>query len=252
MDYCRGGELTEICSEKANVAENTLKNYFNQIQDAVRFIHSNNVIHRDLKPNNILFLDENKTQLVIIDFGISGTCNGYNREIIKAGTLKYTPPEIVLGKEYQSSPKIDIWAMGIILYLMVFKTFPFDGSDEEVRKKICFQNLTFPHKYKKIKKSLYKLLIGMLTKDPEKRIDINSPLFEAWYNDESEEYEEVGNKVGVFTTGKYTSKYDDLSPGGRSRRQKNVPGYLMPTQVSSNKVKDKISDKNINDKSKKK
>ena len=102
MDYAEGGELTQLINSDIEIPENKIKDIFKQIIEGVRFIHSKNVIHRDLKPNNILFLDKEKTHIVIIDFGISGFSNGLNKEIIKAGTFKFTPPEILSKNNFQS------------------------------------------------------------------------------------------------------------------------------------------------------
>lgn len=188
MAYAEGGELTQLLIDPTPIPEERIKDLFHQIHNAVQFIHSKNVIHRDLKPNNLLFLDKEKTQLVLIDFGISGICNGMSREVIKAGTLKYVPPEMISGEGYQSTPKIDIWALGIILYLLNFKTFPFEGNDNDVMDKIINNPVEFPQE-KKIKKSLVELIEGLLMKNPNQRIDINDPLFDIWYNDDSNEYQ---------------------------------------------------------------
>lgn len=63
----------------------------------------------------------------MIDFGISGFHSGNIKENIQAGTIKYIPPEVASGISYISSPKIDMWALGILLYLMVYGIHPFDG-----------------------------------------------------------------------------------------------------------------------------
>lgn len=183
MEYAEGGELSQLLMDDKPIAEDKIKSYFFQIINAVKFIHSKNVIHRDLKPNNILFFDKEQTQIVIIDFGISGICNGMSREIIKAGTVRYVPPELASGDVYSSSPKIDIWSLGIILYLMYFKVFPFEGNDNDILEKIVNSPVSFPAKVK-IRKSLIPLIEGMLRKNPNNRIDISDPIFDEWYNDE--------------------------------------------------------------------
>ena len=195
MDYAEGGELTQLINSDIEIPENKIKDIFKQIIEGVRFIHSKNVIHRDLKPNNILFLDKEKTHIVIIDFGISGFSNGLNKEIIKAGTFKFTPPEILSKNNFQSSNKIDIWSLGVILYLMYFKKYPFDGvNNKEIRKKVEREDLKFPIGIK-IRKSLVNLLKGMLEKSSKRRIDCNDSLFDLYFNDDSDEFEIFKNEV---------------------------------------------------------
>ncbi len=195
MAYAEGGELTQLITSKEKLSEERIKFIFHQIHEGVKFIHSKNVIHRDLKPNNILFLDKEKTHIVIIDFGISGFSNGLNKEIIKAGTFKFTPPEILSKNNFQSSNKIDIWSLGVILYLMYFKKYPFDGvNNKEIRKKVEREDLKFPIGIK-IRKSLVNLLKGMLEKSSKRRIDCNDSLFDLYFNDDSDEFEIFKNEV---------------------------------------------------------
>ena len=195
MDYAEGGELSQLINSDIEIPEFKIKDIFKQIIEGVKFIHGKNVIHRDLKPNNILFLDKEKTHIVIIDFGISGISNGLNKEIIKAGTFKFTPPEILSKNNFQSSNKIDIWSLGVILYLMYFKKYPFDGiNDKEIRKKVERDELKFPIGIK-IRKSLVNLLRGMFEKNAKRRIDCNDILFDLYFNDDSDEFEIFKNEV---------------------------------------------------------
>ena len=186
MDYARGGELTLILEGKEGNKKNRLnesecKKIFKQIYDGVCYIHERNIIHRDLKPNNILFLDEEKTHVVIIDFGISGFSNGNNREKIKAGTTMFLAPETACGKEYCSNRKLDIWALGIILFRMIEGVYPFDGKNsKEVVNNIMKKNLEFNKKIK-ISKPMKNLIGGMLEKNHRFRIDDDSELFNKWF-----------------------------------------------------------------------
>ena len=182
MDYAKGGELSNLLDAKKRLSEEEAKNIFKQIYNAVCYIHGKNIIHRDLKPNNILFLDEEKTQIAIIDFGISGIANGNQREQIKAGTIQFLPPEILSGREFSSNTKLDMWALGIILYRMVEGCYPFDGKNcKEIIKKIFKSKLLFNPKIK-ISTPLKQLIEGLLEKNYRFRIDNDSPLFEEWFN----------------------------------------------------------------------
>ena len=182
MDYAEGGELSTLLKEKGTLTEEESKKIFKQIYEAVCYIHGQNIIHRDLKPNNILFLDKEKTHIVVIDFGISGFANGNQREKIKAGTTTFLPPEIASGEEYGSNRKLDIWALGIILYRMIEGVYPFEGKNtKEIVLSILKGKLEFNKKIK-ISYPLRTLIEGLLEKNHRFRIDDDSDLFNKWFD----------------------------------------------------------------------
>ena len=176
MDYAEGGELSLLLKEKKVLSENDAKKIFKQIYDAVCYIHGQNIIHRDLKPNNILFLDKERTHIVVIDFGISGFANGNQKEKIKAGTTSFLAPEMASGEEFSSNRKLDIWALGIILYKMVEGAYPFEGKNaKEIIMSILKGKLEFNKKIK-ISYPLRTLIEGLLEKNHRFRIDDDSEL----------------------------------------------------------------------------
>ncbi len=181
MEYAKGGELTQLINSKEPIPENQIKNIFKQIYNAVQYIHNKNIIHRDLKTNNIVFLDEEKTHVAIIDFGISSTSSG--GDVLKAGTLKYLPPEILQGGTFKNSIKIDMWALGIILYLLYFKVFPFEGKNfSDIKKKIYYDPVYYPNNVK-IRKTLKKLIEKLLEKNYNTRISCADESFSEYFND---------------------------------------------------------------------
>ena len=182
MDFAEGGELNALIKEKGVLSEQESKKIFKQIYDAVCYIHGQNIIHRDLKPNNILFLDKERTHIVVIDFGISGFANGNQREKIKAGTTSFLPPEMASGEEYSSNRKLDIWALGVILYRMVEGVYPFEGKNtKEIILSILKGKLEFNKKIK-ISYPLRTLIEGLLEKNYRFRIDDDSELFNKWFD----------------------------------------------------------------------
>lgn len=183
MQYAEGGELQSYILENKWISERKSKKIFSQMTDAIKYIHSKNIIHRDLKPNNILFSDSNKECILIIDFGISGYSFGNIHEKIKAGTVKFSPPEIAGCVNFNSSAKLDIWSMGVILYFMLFGILPFEGeSESEIINKILNEEVAYPSNIP-LSKACRLLLQGLLEKNPELRIDLNSDLIEDWIND---------------------------------------------------------------------
>ena len=217
MDFAEGGELTYLLKDKGNLSEDEAKKIFKQIYEAVCYIHSQNIIHRDLKPNNILFLDKERTHIVIIDFGISGMANGNQREKIKAGTTSFLPPEMASGEEFSSNAKLDIWAMGIILYVMVEGCYPFEGKNtKEIIKSILKGKLEFNKKIK-ISNPLKILIGGMLEKNYRFRIDDNSDLFNKWFD----------------YTPPVIKRKKTLDDKNVKKKTENTFNYLTPTKPTS-------------------
>ena len=217
MDFAEGGELTFLLKDKGALSEDETKKIFKQIYEAVCYIHSQNIIHRDLKPNNILFLDKERTHVVIIDFGISGMANGNQREKIKAGTTSFLPPEIASGEEFSSNPKLDIWSMGVILYLMIEGAYPFDGKNtKEIITSILRNRLEFNKKIK-ISQPLKTLIGGMLEKNYRFRIDDDSELFNKWFN----------------YTGPSIKRKKTLDDKNIKKKTEATFNYLTPTKSTS-------------------
>ena len=207
MEYAKGGELTQLINSKDEIPETRIKDIYKQIYKAVQYIHNKNIIHRDLKTNNIVFLDEEKTHVAIIDFGISSTsCGG---DVLKAGTLKYLPPEILNGGTFKNSNKIDMWALGIILYLLYFKKFPYDGKNfSEIKKRIFYEPLFYP-KNVKIRKSLINLIDKLLDKDYTTRISCADEAFSEYFNDNDMSKEAfLINRINKAQSTKKVNKYN--------------------------------------------
>ena len=265
MDYARGGELSSLLNTKSRLSESQAKLLFRQIYNAVYYIHSKNIIHRDLKPNNILFLDSEKSRIIIIDFGISGSANGNQKDSTKAGTELYLPPEILTGKEFSSSTKIDMWALGVILYQMVQGCHPFDSKEKKnnIINNILKSKLEFNKKIK-ISNCLKQLIEGLLEKNHRFRIDTGDTLFQKWFDDNSNEKIRFRNssmkKVRKnksmeedmynldylnkhYGEERYSKYYEDENERKsllQSFSTKHVNNYLSQTKSTSSKIKPKI------------
>ncbi len=266
MDYARGGELSSLLSSKKHFSEDYAKKIFRQIYNGVFYIHSKSIIHRDLKPNNILFLDEERTHVIIIDFGISGSANGNSKESVKAGTELYLPPEVLLGKEFTSNTKLDMWALGIILYQMVEGCHPFveknSKKNSAVIDNIIKNRLEFNKKIK-ISDALKKLLEGLLEKNNRFRIDTGDPLFQKWFEDKSKEMfskkdtvkkvkkNKSANEEDIYDLDylnkyygqeRYSKYYEDENERKMmlSSSIKTGNNYLSQTKSTSSKIKPKI------------
>ena len=139
--------------------------------DAMRNCHTSKIIHRDLKPENILFADMSRYRIKIVDFGVAGlSAIAGTGEKSTAGTLLYLAPEILSGKSTGSTPAIDIWSMGCIIYFLLTGKLPFLGSTKpEVKEKIIKCEYKKLSNSKRISPPWNKLVCGMLRKPARKR-----------------------------------------------------------------------------------
>lgn len=111
--------------------EEEARSVFKQLVEGTRYLHERNIAHRDLKLENILIDDDNKIK--IIDFGFSVPVEKGKLLTVCCGTPSYMAPELANRKDYDGIG-VDIWALGIILYVMLSGKFPFKGILDLIRK----------------------------------------------------------------------------------------------------------------------
>ncbi|KAG5500530.1 hypothetical protein JKF63_03624 [Porcisia hertigi] len=104
-----------------------VQRYFKQLLLALSTLHDHNIVHRDVKPENIL-LNKRRTRLVLSDFGFACHCMAGVQLHRACGTLKYCAPELLCEHPAYDGRKVDVWAAGITLYMMLFGGFPYRCS----------------------------------------------------------------------------------------------------------------------------
>jgi formylglycine-generating enzyme required for sulfatase activity len=128
MEFVRGETLDWVIKKSGAMAYGQALRLFGQILEAIRYAHHHGVIHRDLKPNNIMITPEEGVK--VMDFGIArvlGT-ERMTREGSFVGTLEYMAPEQIRGHE--SSERTDIYALGVLLYEMLSGRLPFTSTNQ--------------------------------------------------------------------------------------------------------------------------
>lgn len=172
-EYCEGGTLQEYEEKKKKLSENEAISLFKQIVEGLFIIHSNNIVHGDLKPSNLLFKGQD---LKILDFGF---CKFLSKDLKKnnmseyfMGSPIYTAPELFENSE--TSQESDIYALGVIFYEMLFGIAPFEEKNLEKLIERIQKNYTlkFPREINNISLETENLLRNLLEKDPKKRYSI--------------------------------------------------------------------------------
>ncbi|XP_070535257.1 testis-specific serine/threonine-protein kinase 1-like [Ptychodera flava] len=166
MEKANKGDLLENIKKQGHFVEDTAKKLFHQLVDGVMYLHSKNIVHRDLKCENILMVDTNV--LKIGDFGFARTVTDDVLSDTFCGSAAYAPPEILQGIPY--NPKIaEMWSLGVILYIILVGMMPYDDSDVKAMIKTQLKcKIGFPEK-RNLSTAAKNLVFWMLECNPERR-----------------------------------------------------------------------------------
>lgn len=244
MDYAKNGNLFhKISKNKNGLNENDTFKYFIQTCSAIHFLHENNLVHRDIKPENLLLDDNNNIKLC--DFG---WCDNLGNNALKStfcGTFEFMAPEIIQQKKYDK--KVDIWALGILLYELLHGCSPFKANEKETNP-ANFQDIVFSkilinefelkmdlseNVKDLIRRKLFNL--ELLQPYPEDRISLKEVFFHPWILEKYNELKDNLNKKEVSSILK-----KDPMPISKSSKlfesYKNKVKFENTIQTSSNAI----------------
>ncbi|KAK0848373.1 serine/threonine protein kinase [Friedmanniomyces endolithicus] len=184
-----GMDLFDFIELRVTMGEKECRKIFRQVAEAIRHLHvTAKVVHRDIKDENVILDGEGRVRLV--DFGSAAYIKSGPFDVF-VGTIDYAAPEVLRGQAYRGKEQ-DIWAMGILLYTLVYKENPFYSIDE-----IMDHDLRVPYV---MSEACIDLIRKLLDRDVERRIGIQGVLEHVWFtmpDDEEDEEEEVVEKVEV-------------------------------------------------------
>uniref|UniRef100_A0A665TP80 MAP/microtubule affinity-regulating kinase 3 n=1 Tax=Echeneis naucrates TaxID=173247 RepID=A0A665TP80_ECHNA len=177
MEYASGGEVFDYLVSHGRMKEVEARAKFRQIVSAVHYCHTKNIVHRDLKAENLL-LDAD-ANIKIADFGFSNEFTLGNKLDTFCGSPPYAAPELFQGKKYDG-PEVDVWSLGVILYTLVSGSLPFDGQNlKELRERVLRGKYRVPFY---MSTDCEGILRRFLVLNPAKRCTLEQVMKDKWIN----------------------------------------------------------------------
>lgn len=174
MEYVKGGELFGYIGDQGKLQEIDVVHLFRQIITALMYCHRLNIHHRDLKPENIL-LDRDTGTIKLVDFGMAALQPTGKKLTTPCGSPHYAAPEVIRTMSYDGA-KADIWSCGVILYVMLTGSPPFNYSGHDCDLKDLFRSIAQADYVmpSDISKEAQDLIRRILVPDPRRRISIEA------------------------------------------------------------------------------
>uniref|UniRef100_A0A8P4GIB5 Serine/threonine-protein kinase n=1 Tax=Dicentrarchus labrax TaxID=13489 RepID=A0A8P4GIB5_DICLA len=223
------GDMLEmiLSSEKGRLPERITKFMVTQILVALRHLHFKNIVHCDLKPENVLLASADSfPQVKLCDFGFARIIGekSFRRSVV--GTPAYLAPEVLRNKGYNRS--LDMWSVGVIIYVSLSGTFPFN-EDEDINDQI--QNAAFmypPHPWKKVSQEAIDLINNLLQVKMRKRYSVDKTLSHPWLQD-YQMWLDLRNLESRMNERYITHESDDL----RWHHHAQLSGLDYPTHLAN-------------------
>ncbi|XP_071940087.1 phosphoenolpyruvate carboxylase kinase 2-like [Coffea arabica] len=182
LELCNGSDLYQRIAARRVFSEAEAIVVMRPLMEAIAHCHHLGIVHRDIKPDNVLFNDWNELKLA--DFGSAEFIDDGQLISGVVGTPYYVAPEVVAGRHYDE--KVDVWSAGVILYIMLAGFPPFYGdSAPEIFEAVLRANVRFPTRvFSSLSPEAKDLLRRMLSKDVIRRFSAEEVLRHPWMTGE--------------------------------------------------------------------
>ncbi|CCH43442.1 Carbon catabolite-derepressing protein kinase [Wickerhamomyces ciferrii] len=199
MEFVPGGDLMDFVAAHGAVGEEAGKEITKQILQAVKYVHSLEISHRDLKPDNILIAQDDPVMVKITDFGLAKISDNGTFMKTFCGTLAYVAPEVIDGRlskvtdDNKYSSLVDMWSLGCLVYVILTAHLPFSGSTQDQLYKQIQQGTYHepPLKEAGVSKEARSFLDSLLQTDPRKRITASAALSHPWILSSSQQLSQI-------------------------------------------------------------
>jgi serine/threonine protein kinase len=219
MEQLTGGTVLERIIEMDCYSEADARNVTSQVLVALDYLHGIGIVHRDLKPENLLYVSADPSSpqydhVKLSDFGFS-RASDYHAMHTTCGTPEYMAPEVLTMSAGGYGAKVDLWSMGVVLYVMLAGYFPFQShSQPTLFRKIMQGEYDFPDAYwADVSEGAKDMIRGMLQADPARRIDALKGLKHAWITErESVSRKKLHGSHRAFLLIRRLPLFTDVSP----------------------------------------
>ncbi|KAI9257898.1 kinase-like domain-containing protein [Sporodiniella umbellata] len=212
-DLASGGELFQQLLKKGSYTEKDASNLTRQMLEGLHYLHERDIVHRDMKPENLLFhTKDDHPNLMITDFGLSKIMKAQDDILTTAcGTPGYVAPEVLLQTGHNKP--VDLWSVGVILYTLLSGYTPFWGEDQSsLFEAIMSGNYEYDEEYwSHISESAKHLIDRLLTLDPTQRITAEEALRHPWITGSKEAGPRTSTNLAPAVRRGYTER-GSLSP----------------------------------------
>ncbi|CCF56577.1 hypothetical protein KAFR_0B02800 [Kazachstania africana CBS 2517] len=175
FEYVSGGQLLDYIIQHGSLREHHARKFARGVASALQYLHANNIVHRDLKIENIMI--STSGEIKIIDFGLSNVFDTRKQLHTFCGSLYFAAPELLKANPY-IGPEVDIWSFGVVLYVLVCGKVPFDDENSSVlHEKIKQGKVEYPNH---LSIEVISLLSKMLVVDPLKRANLTKVIEHPW------------------------------------------------------------------------
>ncbi|KAA0705708.1 Myosin light chain kinase, smooth muscle [Triplophysa tibetana] len=181
MEYVAGGELFErIVDDSYDHTEVSSVGYMHQILEGVQYMHQQNIVHLDLKPENIVCVDRTGIQIKVIDFGLASKLDPSTPLKVLHGTPEFVAPEVISFEPVGLFT--DLWSIGVICYILLSGESPFQGeSDTETLSLVTAAQWEFDEEsFEEITDLAKDFISSLLSKDVRRRMSCEDALAHAW------------------------------------------------------------------------
>eukprot|EP00923_Selenidium_pygospionis_P016330 GHVN01028591.1.p1 GENE.GHVN01028591.1~~GHVN01028591.1.p1 ORF type:complete len:632 (-),score=169.41 GHVN01028591.1:124-2019(-) len=189
VDTKRTDAAGEYFTKRVDVlGEATAAHLIHQVLSAVKYLHNNGIVHRDIKLENLLMTDLSvKGILKVADFSVATEFDMGSTLNRQLGTSYYAAPEIFSSRYNE---KVDVWSVGVVLYILLSGLPPFNGEDEEeIRRDVVFGRLRFKGPiWANRSKDCIEFISHLINRDPRKRVSASEALLHPWLTRERETY----------------------------------------------------------------